>query len=114
VVCVQNSFSLDSEPSAHDVLRECERRGVAFVPFFAIAGSGREAGATGDHAEAVLEIARAHGATPQQIRLAWTLDVGSNVLAIPGTGNLAHLEDNIAAGALRLSSGEMKALAPVR
>ena len=52
----------------------------------------------------------AHGVTPAQVRLAWTLQQGPHVLAIPGTGNPDHLAANVAAAALRLSPGEMARL----
>ncbi|MER7370015.1 aldo/keto reductase, partial [Nonomuraea wenchangensis] len=80
----------------------------------AIAGTGREAGAgAGAGAaedERVLGVARARGATPAQVRLAWTLAQGPHVLAIPGTGDLGHLAENVAAGALRLSAEELALL----
>jgi aryl-alcohol dehydrogenase-like predicted oxidoreductase len=111
VVCVQNRYSIDSRrPEADDVLRACAERGIAFVPFFAIAGEGREGGRRADELEPVLGVARAHGATPAQVRLAWTLAQGNHVLAIPGTGNLAHLAENVAAGALRLTEEDLALL----
>jgi aryl-alcohol dehydrogenase-like predicted oxidoreductase len=114
VACVQNRYSIDSRrPEADDVLRACADRGIAFVPFFAIAGEGREGGKRASEPEPVLAVARAHGATPAQVRLAWTLAQGSHVLAIPGTGNLAHLTENIAAGALRLAGEELALLGSV-
>ena len=61
-------------------------------------------------AVAVLAVALAHGAAPAQVRLAWTLQQGPHVLAIPGTSNLDHLTENVAAGVLRLSPGEMDRL----
>jgi pyridoxine 4-dehydrogenase len=60
--------------------------------------------------DAVTEIAAAHDATPAQVRLAWTLAQGPHVLAIPGTGDPAHLEENVAAGALRLSDADLRRL----
>ena len=51
-------------------------------------------------------MSEAHGATPAQVRLAWTLHQGPHVLAIPGTGAPAHLEENVAAAALRLTDAE--------
>jgi aryl-alcohol dehydrogenase-like predicted oxidoreductase len=48
--------------------------------------------------------------TPAQVRLAWTLAQGNHVLAIPGTGNLAHLAENVAAGALRLTIEDLALL----
>jgi pyridoxine 4-dehydrogenase len=111
VVCVQNGFSIDEKRPDDHLLGVCGDRGIAFVPFFAIAGAGREDGATSDHSDAVRAVAHAHGATPQQVRLAWTLHQGPHVLAIPGTGSLAHLAENVAAGAIRLSDADLATLA---
>jgi pyridoxine 4-dehydrogenase len=110
VVCVQNSYAIDHNRTDDELLKMCAERGVAFVPFFAIAGAQREAGATDDHNEAIRTAAAAHNATPHQIRLAWTLHQGSHVLAIPGTGNHDHLVENIAASALKLSADELAIL----
>ena len=111
VVCVQNRFSLDDHSAAVDVfVRACGEQGIAFVPYFAIAGAGREAGA-GDGTGAALEaVARAHGVTPAQVRLAWTLNLGPHLLAIPGTGDPAHLTENVAAAGLRLTPEDMARL----
>ena len=114
VAAVQNRYSLDSRrPEADGVLRACAERGIAFVPFFAIAGEGREGGKRASEPEPVLAVARAHSATPAQVRLAWTLAQGSHVLAIPGTSSLAHLTENIAAGALRLTDEDLALLGSV-
>jgi aryl-alcohol dehydrogenase-like predicted oxidoreductase len=111
VVAVQNRYSVDSRrPEADDVLRACAERGIAFVPFFAIAGEGRDGGRQTSELEPVLAVARAHDATPAQVRLAWTLARGSHVLAIPGTSSPAHLDENVAAGALRLTEDEVALL----
>ncbi|MFD6280126.1 aldo/keto reductase [Streptomyces sp. NPDC060209] len=111
VVCVQNAYGLGSPADDHAFLRTCGEQGIAFVPFFAIAGAGREEGASSAQDEAVLTVARGHGATPAQVRLAWTLHQGPHVLAIPGTGNPDHLDENVAAGALRLTSEDLTLLA---
>ncbi|UED87779.1 oxidoreductase [Streptomyces profundus] len=110
VVCVQNPYGVGASAEQEEVLRACGAAGIAFVPYFAIAGTGRERGAVAAEHEAVHEVARAHGATPAQIRLAWTLRRGPHVLAIPGTGDPAHLEENVAAGAVRLSDAEASRL----
>lgn len=110
VVCVQNSYGLGHRPRQDAFVRACGEQGVAFVPFFAIAGAGREAGPGGAEPGEVLAVARAHDATPAQIRLAWALARGPHVLVIPGTGDLGHLADNVAAGALRLTQDELTAL----
>ena len=110
VVCVQNRFSLDQRE--HDaVLRACAERDIAFVPYFAIAGDRRQAGGSGTESAPLAEIARRHGASLAQVRLAWTLHQAPNVLAIPGTGDVGHLEENVAAAALRLSAEDLALLA---
>jgi pyridoxine 4-dehydrogenase len=114
VVCVQNRYGIGAGPEAHAFVDACGAQGVAFVPFFAIAGRGGGAGATGPEPGDVLAVARAHGATAAQARLAWTLQRGPHVLAIPGTGQPGHLAENVAAAALRLSPGELALLASAR
>ncbi|MFI1306483.1 oxidoreductase [Streptomyces sioyaensis] len=109
VVCVQNRYGVDARAGG-EMLRACAAHGIAFVPFFSIAGEGREAGAVrAEHAQ-VRTVARAHGVSPSQVRLAWTLRQGTHVLAIPGTGNPDHLVDNLAAGALDLAEEEVELL----
>ncbi|MBB4940519.1 aryl-alcohol dehydrogenase-like predicted oxidoreductase/predicted acetyltransferase [Streptosporangium album] len=110
VVCVQNAYGVGASAEEQAFLQACGEQGVAFVPFFAIAGAGREAGASATDSETVLAAARAHDVTPAQVRLAWTLHQGPHVLAIPGTGNPEHLAANVAAGALRLSDDEIARL----
>jgi len=110
VVCVQNGYAVDWRRTDDELVTVCRTRGIAFVPFFALAGAQRETGTPADHGEAVRAVALAHGATPHQVRLAWTLHRGPHVLAIPGTGDPDHLVSNIAAGALRLSADELAAL----
>jgi len=107
---VQNSYGLGHRPGQDQLLRTCGEQGVAFVPFFAIAGAGREAGPSGAGPEQVLAVAREYQATPAQVRLAWALHRGPHVLVIPGTSDPAHLADNIAAGALRLTPGDLARL----
>ncbi|WP_406089478.1 aldo/keto reductase [Streptomyces sp. NBC_01013] len=117
VVCVQNPYGIGASSEDGALLRRCGELGLAFVPFFAIAGRGREAGPAAGDSEAVTAVARTHGVSAAQVRLAWTLQQGPHVLAIPGTGDLDHLAQNVAAGALRLSEDEMLRLSspsPVR
>ncbi|NUS13515.1 MAG: oxidoreductase [Streptomyces sp.] len=110
VVCVQNLFGLDDRRSTA-LLHECGELGIAFVPFYAIAGKGRDTGTTAAASgEQLAAVARAHGASTAQVRLAWTLQQGPHVLAIPGTGDPDHLAENVAAGALRLGDDEMALL----
>ncbi|MFD5231529.1 oxidoreductase [Streptomyces qaidamensis] len=111
VVCVQNRYALDRpDPDSDELLRICGEQGIAFVPFYAVAGEAAERGATTAHDEEVRAVARANGASPAQIRIAWTLHQGPHVLAIPGTGNPGHLAENVAAGAIRLTDEELTRL----
>ncbi|MEV6239475.1 aldo/keto reductase [Lentzea sp. NPDC051838] len=109
VVCVQNSFGLGHHPEQDDFLGLCGERGVAYVPFFALAGANKEAGTSAEDDE-VTEIAHHHNASPAQVRLAWTLARGPHVLVIPGTGDPAHLRQNIEAGDLELTPEELTRL----
>ncbi|MER7763150.1 aldo/keto reductase [Streptomyces sp. NPDC097619] len=114
VICVQNPYGLGMRPDQDELVRHCGEQGIAFVPFYALAGSAGERGRGGaTEAPEVLRVARAHGITPVQLRLAWTLHRGPHVLAIPGTGDTAHLEANVAAGAVRLSEAELALLETV-
>ncbi|KUO15085.1 aldo/keto reductase [Streptomyces dysideae] len=104
VISVQNRYALDRHDADTDeLLRLCGEQGIAFVPFYAVAGEAGAEGATTAHDEEVLALAREHDASPAQIRIAWTLGQGPHVLAIPGTGNPDHLVENVAAGAIRLN-----------
>jgi pyridoxine 4-dehydrogenase len=103
VVCVQNQYGLTARREDDELVRMCAERGIAFVPFFAVASG------TGEDAR-VGEVARRHDATPAQVRLAWTLHQGPHVLAIPGTGDVAHLEQNVAAATLELTEDDLKTL----
>ncbi|MFD7239604.1 aldo/keto reductase [Streptomyces syringium] len=114
VVCVQNPYGIGASDEDRALLRLCGELGLAFVPFFAIAGSGRETGPGARDGEVVSAVACAHGVSVAQVRLAWTLHQGPHVLAIPGTGDPDHLAQNMAAGALRLSEEEMTRLASLR
>ncbi|MEU8974579.1 aldo/keto reductase [Streptomyces monashensis] len=110
VACVQNMYGLGASPEQEKLLRLCGEQRVAFVPFYSIAGTGRTAGALADDSSTVQALARARGVSTAQVRLAWTLHRGPHVLAIPGTGDLTHLAQNVAAGSLRLSDDELAAL----
>jgi pyridoxine 4-dehydrogenase len=98
IACVQNAFSL-VDRSATPVLQECTARSIPFVPFFSI----RSPFAPADQVvgqEAVRKAAERLGRTPAQIALAWTLSVAPNVLIIPGTSSVQHLEENLEVGSI--------------
>ena len=104
VVSVQNRFNL-TDRHAEDVLEACEADGLGFIPWFPLAtGSlAREEGP-------LEEIAAAHDARPSQIALAWLLARSPVMLPIPGTGSVAHLEENVAATEVELSAEEIEQL----
>ena len=104
VVCVQNQYGLSARREDDALVELCASQGVAFVPFFAVASAAEST--------AVAEVARRHSVTEAQVRLAWTLHRSPNVLAIPGTGDLGHLEQNVAAAALELSETDLVTLDP--
>ncbi|MCX4753940.1 oxidoreductase [Kitasatospora purpeofusca] len=105
VVTVQNKFSLLERTAEQDrLLADCTARGIAFVPFYPLGGSG-----VPDH-PALRRVAERHGATRAQVMVAWLLALSPSVLAIPGTSSPAHLEENIAAAALRLSPADLAEL----
>jgi pyridoxine 4-dehydrogenase len=109
VVCVQNSYSVTNR-SSEPLVTACRQLGIAFVPFFTVAGAGRHHGPADAEPDQLLDIARAHEATIAQIKLAWTLHQGPHILTIPGTGNPSHLAENVAAAAIRLTSDELASL----
>jgi pyridoxine 4-dehydrogenase len=104
VVSVQNRFNL-TDRSSHDVLDVCERDGLGFFAWFPLA-----AGDLARPGGAVAEIAQAHDATPSQVALAWLLQHSPVMLPIPGTGSVAHLEENVAAAGLQLDGDELARL----
>ena len=100
ISCVQNAFNL-SDRSAEPVLQECRARGIAFVPFFPL-GSGFAQPNPVLGNDLVQRAAAQYGRTPAQIALAWTLSVAPNVLLIPGTSSVRHLEENLAVADIEL------------
>src|SRR5271163_4182044 len=111
IACVQNAFSL-VDRSSEPVLWECTARGIAFVPFFAL----RSPFASPDQVlgqDAVVRAAARLGCTPAQVASAWTLSVAPNVLMIPGTSSVLHLEENLAVADIELDEetrGELDAV----
>ena len=104
VVAVQNRYGVDFGRINDEMLSVCGSQGIAFVPFFALAGTGREVGGVVRN-KAVDTFARAHAVSPAQVRIAWTLSRGPHVLAIPGTSKVEHLAENMRAAALLQQPG---------
>jgi aryl-alcohol dehydrogenase-like predicted oxidoreductase len=103
IVSVQNEYNLDDR-SSDDVLAACEQAGIAFIPWFPL-GAGRLL-----RSSKVQRAAKHAGAAPAQIAIAWLLARSRAMLPIPGTASIAHLEENVAAAALKLAAGDLKAL----
>ena len=104
VVTVQNRYNL-ADRSSENVLEACAARRIGFIPWFPLA-TGELARPSGT----LEEIARRHDATPAQVALAWLLARSEVTLPIPGTASVEHLEENLAAGRLRLDPDEVAAL----
>jgi pyridoxine 4-dehydrogenase len=100
IAAVQNRFSI-SERTHDDAVDYCAREDIVFVAYFPLRGvAGR----------ALPEIADRHGATQEQVALAWLLKRSPTMLPIPGTLSLEHLKENLAALELELSDAEFQAL----
>ena len=102
VVSVQNRYNL-SDRDSEKVLDVCTTAGIAFIPWFPLA--------TGQLAGSALEaVAARRGVTVIQLGLAWLLHRSPVMLPIPGTSSIGHLEENVAAADIELSSAEMAEL----
>ncbi|WP_445257712.1 oxidoreductase [Nocardioides aurantiacus] len=109
VVCVQNPFSLVDQHDL-DVLRFCAGLGIAYVPFFPL-GSAFPGMPKVSEDPRVLAVAERRGVTPAQVGLAWLLALEENVLLIPGTSRVAHLEENLAVRDVELTEADLADLA---
>src|SRR4051812_7822391 len=104
VSTVQNRYNLVDRGS-EDVLDHCAKHGIGFIPWFPLA-----AGSLLAPDSPLMKIAKAHGAAPSQVALAWTLKRSPVTLPIPGTSKVAHLEENVGAADLVLTDEEFAAL----
>jgi pyridoxine 4-dehydrogenase len=108
IACVQNPMNLADRGSL-PVLSECAGRGIAFVPFFPL-GSRFARGNPVLASPQVTTIAARLGRTPAQIALAWLLSFRPNILLIPGTSSVRHLEENLAVADIELDPAAVDAL----
>jgi pyridoxine 4-dehydrogenase len=104
VSTVQNRYNLVDRGS-EAVLDYCEKNNIGFIPWFPLA-----AGDLAKSGGALDAIVKKTGATPSQVALAWVLKRSPVMLPIPGTSQVAHLEDNVAAAGITLSDEDFKAL----
>ena len=103
IACVQNHYNL-AHRGDDALIDELAREGIAYVPFFPLGGfsplQSRE----------LSRVAEGLEASPMQVALAWLLRRASNILLIPGTSTLAHLNENLAAARLDLADADLAAL----
>jgi aryl-alcohol dehydrogenase-like predicted oxidoreductase len=111
IACVQNAFSLVDQSDA-DVLDLCHEQGVAYVPYFPL-GSAFPGMPKVTENDVVVSLAERTGASPAQVGLAWLLAHRDNVLLIPGTSSVAHLEENLAVADVELSPDDLAELEKV-
>jgi aryl-alcohol dehydrogenase-like predicted oxidoreductase len=104
VATVQNLYNLASRQS-EDVLNHCEANNIGFIPWYPL-----NAGELAREGSILDKIAKAKGAAPSQIALAWVLKRSPVMLPIPGTGKVKHLEENTQAAAIDLTAEEFDAL----
>ena len=100
IAAVQNQYSL-SERRHDEVVDYCASEGIPFVAYFPL----RDV-----ESPALADVAARHGATPQQVALAWLLRRSPTILPIPGTLSLGHLRENLAAVDLELTDADLAAL----
>jgi pyridoxine 4-dehydrogenase len=103
IVCVQNRYNL-AHREDDALIDELAGAGIAYVPFFPLGGF------TPLQSTELSEVAKALGATPMQVALAWLLQRAPNILLIPGTSSVDHLRENLAAAHLKLPSDAVTAL----
>ena len=103
IVSVQNRYGL-GDRSSEDVLLYCEKNAIAFLPWYPL-GAGEAL-----RISRVKKVSEKLKATPAQVVIAWLLAKSPVMLPIPGTGKIAHLEENVAAAKLKLSKDDLAAL----
>ena len=103
---VQNEFS-PRHPGSYDELRYCAERGIAFLPWSPLGGTGGGARAVGERYATFREIGDTHGVSPQQVVLAWELSLDEVVVPIPGARRAASIIDSARAADLALSAEEL-------
>ena len=108
VVSVQNRYNV-ADRSSDPVLAVCERDGLAFIPWSPLSQNPRESNAASR--VALEKWAQGRDVSMPQAAIAWLLARSPAMLPIPGTSKVKHLEENVAAAALRISPEEMKAIA---
>ncbi len=110
IASVQNRYSV-TEHQADPIVDYCAGAGIAFIPYGPLGADPMKPGAPLASAEGVLaEVGKKLGATTTQVALSWLLHRAPNILPIPGTTSIAHLEENVAAAQLNLSQDQFRQL----
>jgi len=110
IASVQNRFSI-TERTNEDILNYCTQYNIAFIPYGSLGAHPLKQGAPLANAEGIIaEIANRHGVKPNQIALAWLLHRAPNIILIPGTTTISHLEENIAVNSIHLTADEINLL----
>lgn len=110
LAAVQNEFSPKFNHTSYPELTFCGKRGVAFLPWSPLGGTGGAASAVGDRFGSIATVADAHGVSPQQVTLAWELSLGDHVIPIPGASRPASITDSAKAMELTLSGDELESI----
>ncbi|HEX8350187.1 MAG TPA: aldo/keto reductase, partial [Hymenobacter sp.] len=100
---VQNMYSVDNRKWEAE-LDYCQEQNMAFIPWYPLSGGNAQA------LERLGQVAQKYDATPQQIALTWLLHRSPNILLIPGTSKVKHLEENLKAASISLSEEDLAAL----
>jgi aryl-alcohol dehydrogenase-like predicted oxidoreductase len=101
IVSVQNRYNVGDRDS-ETIVDLCEQEQLVFLPWAPIQDTERNA--------AVRDVAEKHSASGRQVVLAWLLARSPRILPIPGTGSVAHLDENLAAVDIHLDGHEVEAL----
>ncbi|WP_404786921.1 aldo/keto reductase [Altericista sp. CCNU0014] len=108
IASVQNRFSINDR-TGEDILDYCTQHNIAFIPWGPLGANPLKQGTPLAKTEGILaDIAMQHHVKPNQIALAWLLHRAPNIVLIPGTTTISHLEENIAAAAIQLNPDEVK------
>jgi pyridoxine 4-dehydrogenase len=107
VVSVQNMYSVDNR-KWEAVLQYCKEQNMAFIPWYPLNAGNVHA------VETLQKIGAKYGATAHQVALSWLLHHSDNILLIPGTSKVAHLEENVKAAGIALSAEDMHQLEALR
>jgi pyridoxine 4-dehydrogenase len=101
IVSIQNRYNVEDRQS-ESLIDLCEQEQIVFLPWAPIQNVDRN--------RIVREIAQRYDATPRQIVLAWLLARSPSILPIPGTGSVSHVDDNVAAAAIKLAPADVASL----